>query len=127
MDDVARIEGLEADNERLRGRIDQLEAAMGMTFVAPLEWRLTGAETRVFGVLMARELATKDAIMAGVYRDTSKDEADIKIVDVFVCKIRAKLKAFSVPIETMWGRGYYLTPETKAAVRARLEEGLVAE
>lgn len=120
MDAAARIEALQAENERLLGRIDQLEAAMGMTLLTPLEWRLTGAEMRVFGVLLARELATKDAIMAGLYRDAGRDEADVKIVDVFVCKMRAKLKAFEIPIETVWGHGYRLAAETKARVRERL-------
>jgi two-component system cell cycle response regulator CtrA len=116
----ARIEGLQAEVGRLQGRVDQLEAAMGMTLAAPLEWRLTPAEQRVFGVLMARELATKDAVMAGVYRDAGRDEPEIKIVDVFVCKIRAKLKRFEIPIETVWGQGYRLPAEAKARVRERL-------
>lgn len=120
MDVDARIDGLQAEVDRLQGRVDQLEAAMGMTLVAPLEWRLTPAEQRVFGVLMARDMASKDAIMAGVYRDAGRDEAEIKIVDVFVCKIRAKLKAFQIPIETVWGQGYRLAVETKARVRERL-------
>lgn len=126
MDAAARIEGLQAENARLRDRIDQLERTAGMDFIAPLEWRLTVAEQRVFGVLMARELATKDAIMAALYRDQAKDEAEPKIVDVFICKARAKLRAFSVSIETSWGQGYYLTAQTKAAVRERLAQGIAA-
>ena len=120
MDVDARIDGLQAEVDRLQGRVDQLEAAMGMTLVAPLEWRLTPAEQRVFGVLMARDMATKDAIMAGVYRDAGRDEPELKIVDVYVCKIRAKLKRFQIPIETVWGQGFRLTAETKARVRERL-------
>lgn len=126
MDAAARIEGLEAENERLRVRIADLEAAMGMDFVAPLEWGLTGAQTRVFGVLMAREVATKDALMAGIYADVTRDAAEAKIVDVFVCHIRRKLKPFGFSVETLWGRGYFLKPETKAAVRERLAEGILA-
>jgi len=126
VDADARIEGLQAEIERLEARVAQLEAAMGMDFLAPLEWRLTTAETRVFGVLMARELATIDACLASLYRDVARDEAQPKIVDVFVCKIRRKLRPHGVKIETLWGRGYYLAPDVKAAVRARLEEGLAA-
>lgn len=126
MDAAARIEGLEAENSRLRARIEQLESAAGMDFVAPLEWRLTAQETRVFGGLLAREIATKDAVMAGLYRDVHRDEAEIKIVDVFVCKIRAKLKPFGLPIETLWGQGYFLKPEVKVAVRERLALGVAA-
>ncbi len=39
------------------------------------------------------------------------DEAELKIVDVFVCKIRKKLSAATGGdnfIETVWGRGYVL-------------------
>lgn len=117
----ARVDALEIDNERLRDRIEQLEGAMGMRFLTPVEWRLTGSETRVFGVLMAREFATKDAIMAALYRsDGARDEAEIKIVDVFICKARKKLREFGVKVETRWGEGYYLTPTTKDQVRAML-------
>jgi two-component system cell cycle response regulator CtrA len=126
VDADARIEALEAEVERLQARIEQLEEAAGIRFVTPLEWRLTPAEMRVFGVLMARELATKDAIMAALYRDTGRDEAEIKIVDVLVCKIRAKLRAFDVSIQTVWGQGYRLTPPTKAKVREMIGLGAVA-
>ena len=126
MDADARIEALVAERERLEARVDQLERAMGMDFIAPLEWRLTTAETRVFGVLLARELATVEAVMAALYRDVAKDEAQPKIVDVFVCKIRRKLKPFGVEIRTLWARGYYLEAECKAAIRARLGEGVTA-
>lgn len=116
----ARLEALEAANDRLRDRISQLEDAMGMSVLTPIEWRLTMAEQRVFGVLLARELATKAAIMAALYSADGKEEAEIKIVDVFVCKARKKLKPFGVEIETRWGEGYYLTPATKAKVRAMM-------
>ena len=126
MDDAARVRGLEAEIDRLQARVDQLEGVMGMAWIAPMEWGLTGAQTRVFGVLMARELATKDAIMAGVYRDVMAEEAQPKIVDVFICHIRRKLKPFGLTIETVWGRGYRLSAEAKAAVNARLEAGMAA-
>lgn len=118
MDDAQRIEALLEERERLLGRIDQLEAALGLGFLTPLEWRLTGAQMRLFGCLMARELMTKEAGMAAMYRDRvgSDDEPDIKIIDVQVCKMRAALKPFGIEILTRWGQGYYLTPETKAHV-----------
>jgi two-component system cell cycle response regulator CtrA len=38
------------------------------------------------------------------------DEPDLKIIDVFVCKLRKKLQKESGVnhIETVWGRGYIL-------------------
>jgi len=34
------------------------------------------------------------------------EEPEIKIVDVFVCKVRKKLKGLGIGIDTVWGRGY---------------------
>lgn len=115
-----RVDALEAENERLRDRVSQLEGVMGLGLLTPIEWGLTGSEQRVFGVLMARELATKDAIMAALYRADGRDEAEIKIVDVFVCKTRKKLKPFGIEIGTRWGEGYFITPATKAIVHGLL-------
>lgn len=116
MDVEARVEALQARNEILQARVEQLEAAMGMDLLPPVEWMLTATEARILGVLMVRECATKDAIMAALYRDVNRDEAQIKIVDVFVCKMRSKLRSFGIQILTRWSVGYYLTPETKAAI-----------
>lgn len=118
MDVDARIDALHAEVDRLQGRVEDLEAAMGMNFVTPLGWGLTGAEMRIFGVLLAREMATKDALMAALYRDLGKDEAQVKIVDVLVCKMRKKLVPLGIVIETIWGQGYRLTPAAKAQVQA---------
>ncbi len=39
------------------------------------------------------------------------DEPEVKIIDVFICKVRKKLTAATMGkdyIETVWGRGYVL-------------------
>jgi len=45
------------------------------------------------------------------------DEPELKIIDVFICKLRKKLSQATVGdnyIETVWGRGYVLRdPEVK--------------
>lgn len=42
------------------------------------------------------------------------DRAEEKIVDVFVCKIRAKLKGIGLSIITSWGQGYKLAYGSEA-------------
>lgn len=124
MDVGARLEAIEGENDLLRERIAQLEGLLGHNFLCPVEWRLTCSENRVFGTLMARDLATKEAILAALYRDVGKDEAEIKIVDVFVCKLRKKIKPFGIEVHTRWGEGYYLLPETKSRIRESLAPDL---
>ena len=117
MDIAARLETVEVENEMLREQIAKLELLLGMQAAAPIEFRLTGKEEGVFGVLMAREIATKEMVMFALYSSLGKDEAEPKIVDVFICKIRRKLKPFGIDIKTVWGKGYYLTPEAKRSVK----------
>jgi two-component system cell cycle response regulator CtrA len=116
----ARVEALEMENERLRLRVEELEAAMGMDLVAPLHFGLTGSQSRVLGVILARDVATKEAIMAALYEDVCRDRAEPKIVDVFACKLRAKLKKFGIEIATVWGVGYAMSPQAKALVREHI-------
>jgi two-component system, cell cycle response regulator CtrA len=121
MADAARLEALAAEIERLRDRIDELEALLGMSLLPPLEWRLTASQARVLGVIHARPYASKDAIMAALYRDGARDEAEIKIVDVMVCHIRRKLKPFGIEIITRWGEGFEMPAASKALVDAALQ------
>lgn len=44
------------------------------------------------------------------------EEPEIKIVDVYVCKIRRKLKHTSIEIQTVWGDGYRLISTAKMEI-----------
>jgi two-component system cell cycle response regulator CtrA len=69
---------------------------------------LTGKEFALLQLLMLRKniVMTKDAILTQLYG--GMDEPELKIIDVFVCKIRKKLAAVGLGdfIGTVWGRGY---------------------
>ena len=117
----AREAALQATIVRLEDRIQGLEEAMGLCVLPPLEWGLTVQQARLFGALLEREVLTKDAAMAALYRDRGDDEPEMKIVDVFVCHIRRKLKPFGIEIGTRWGVGYFMTPANKAEARRQIE------
>lgn len=57
-------------------------------------------------VLRRNMIMTKEAILSQLYG--GMDEPEIKIIDVFICKIRSKLAKAGLPtvISTVWGRGY---------------------
>lgn len=71
---------------------------------------LTGREYSILELLALRKgsTLTKDMIMSHLYG--GMDEPEIKIIDVFICKLRRKLSAAGCEnlIETLWGRGYLL-------------------
>lgn len=118
MDKDLLISSLQLQNAKLVERVDELEKAIfGSTLEAPPEWKLTASESRVFCALASREVATKEFLLVALYDDTFKDRAEPKIVDVYVCKLRKKLKLYDVSIETIWGKGYRL-PERERFQRA---------
>lgn len=107
MDDLLGIQQIEI--ETLRERIRQLEKELCPPAVSvPLEWMLTPSEAKVFSHLTTREVVSKQSIMLAMYSDRIDVEPEIKIVDVFICKLRKKLQRFGVEIVTMWGHGYGL-------------------
>lgn len=56
----------------------------------------------------AGRLRTREQLLSDLYWQEA-DEPEIKIIDVFVCKLRKKLKPLGVDIVTAWGRGYRLS------------------
>ena len=118
------VSALEAENDLLREKIRALEETLGIRLEAPLILQLTGQESKMFGVLFKRELVTKELAMDVLYghRPDGDLEPEIKIVDVFVCKMRKKLKPFDIAIETVLGRGYRLPATSKAAAAHLLEQ-----
>ncbi len=78
---------------------------------------LTIHEYLVLELLTVRTgaVVTKEAFLGHLY--SGIDLPDIKIVDVFLCKVRKKLGPASKFIDTVWGRGYILrkTVETQNA------------
>ena len=95
-----------------------------MLRIAELDGRplpLTGSEYAVLEFLMTRagRCVTKEMILDHCYG--GMDEPEQKIVDVFVCKLRKKLRDAGGPqdfIETVWGRGYLVRRTASARALA---------
>ena len=72
---------------------------------------LTGKEYQMLELLSLRKgtTLTKEMFLNHLYG--GMDEPELKIIDVFICKLRKKLAASTGGqhhIETVWGRGYVL-------------------
>ncbi|MCF3630753.1 response regulator transcription factor [Thalassospiraceae bacterium LMO-SO8] len=82
---------------------------------------LTGKEYGILELLSLRKgtTLTKEMFLNHLYN--GMDEPELKIIDVFICKLRKKLSTATGGenyIETVWGRGYVLRdpePAQKAA------------
>jgi two-component system cell cycle response regulator CtrA len=79
--------------------------------VNTLRVHLTGKEYQMLELLSLRKgtTLTKEMFLNHLYG--GMDEPELKIIDVFICKLRKKLAAAANGehhIETVWGRGYVL-------------------
>ncbi|SLN16008.1 response regulator transcription factor CtrA [Roseisalinus antarcticus] len=88
---------------------------------------LTGKEYQMFELLSLRKgtTLTKEMFLNHLYG--GMDEPELKIIDVFICKLRKKLSTATGGqnyIETVWGRGYVLRdPEPLSMSPERLAIG----
>ncbi|MBP9951422.1 MAG: response regulator transcription factor [Cypionkella sp.] len=84
---------------------------------------LTGKEYQMLELLSLRKgtTLTKEMFLNHLYG--GMDEPELKIIDVFICKLRKKLAEATSGanyIETVWGRGYVLREPTPLAGQSRL-------
>jgi len=91
---------------------------------------LTNKEYAILELLALRKgsVLTKEMFLNHLY--SSMDEPEIKIIYVFVCKLRKKLADASGGvnyIETVWGRGYMLKDHENNETKNLLEEHLETE
>jgi two-component system, cell cycle response regulator CtrA len=90
---------------RLELNLDSREVA-----VDGREVHLTGKEYSILELLVLRKgmVLTKEAFLNHLYG--GMDEPEVKIIDVFVCKLRKKLARAGADgiIGTIWGRGYMI-------------------
>ncbi|NDV00879.1 response regulator transcription factor CtrA [Pseudoroseicyclus tamaricis] len=88
---------------------------------------LTGKEYQMFELLSLRKgtTLTKEMFLNHLYG--GMDEPELKIIDVFICKLRKKLSQATGGenhIETVWGRGYVLRdPDPANAGETQLAVG----
>lgn len=107
------------DMGRLKINLDSRTVEMDGKMV-----HLTGKEYGIVELLALRKgmTLTKEAFLNHLYN--GMDEPEIKIIDVFICKLRKKLEDASGGlnyIETVWGRGYVLrNPEDEGTPAAKM-------
>jgi two-component system cell cycle response regulator CtrA len=84
--------------------------------IAGKQMSLTSKEYSILELLMLRKGTPikKETFLSHLYGGI--DEPEIKIIDVFVCKLRKKIEESTsgdTYIETLWGRGYIIKDPTE--------------
>jgi two-component system cell cycle response regulator CtrA len=98
----------------------QLNLDSREVLVAGHQVHLTGKEYAILELLVLRKgmVLTKEAFLNHLYG--GMDEPEMKIIDVFICKLRKKLAQAGADalIGTVWGRGYMLREPSSDGARS---------
>jgi len=119
------IEHLQEENDILREQVRQLQDQIASTTTPmPIEFCLTPAEDKVLRYLLGREgVCHRERIFDFCNSDRlNADLPDIKIIDVYICKIRKKIEPFGVQIVTHFGFGFSLPHQSKEIIRKMQNE-----
>lgn len=123
-----KIVELEAEAEAWRVKAEEL--ALGVEqdafFKCRNPFKLSRYEQRLLVALLCRPNGmSKGTILDALYAHRNSDEVpELKIVDVFICKLRGKLEAHGFPrtaVETLWGRGYRIADGQRTPLAEALE------
>ena len=114
------IARLKAENEELQWRI---EGMLGSGRICPLP-KLNGKKFRMVNLIASRSpnLVTYEAMRFAMYRDPLENEVQSNTIKVFMHKTREVLTPEGIEIETIWGRGYRMTPENAAKWQSLVDQ-----
>jgi DNA-binding response OmpR family regulator len=96
--------------ELIFGEQERIQAAFGLTTI----------EATIVALLLNRPVGTKPVLYGALYSGALDELPDTTVLKVHICKIRKKLDAFGIEIETLWGDGWKLTPAMKDRLRSLL-------
>lgn len=110
----------EHERDVLLNRIDQLETELGLRLDVPPEFAVTRNMGRLLAMLLKREVVTRDGALVAIYSgmpNTWDKDPDPKIIDVFICKLRVRLRKYGIKVSCKWGLGYFMDGENKRKLR----------
>jgi two-component system cell cycle response regulator CtrA len=64
----------------------------------------------------------RETFMTALFSDRIDEPPDVKIIDVWICKMRRKLQPFGIEIKTCRGVGYEMTEASKVIARQLLPD-----
>lgn len=121
----SRIEALEDEAATWRERYESLKRDLDemAATIMPQTLHLTRTEARLLALLYRHPMVTREVAFQVLYGNRVHDDElpDIKILDVFVCKLRAKLKLWRMSVETIYAQGFAMPRQSKEILRRLIE------
>lgn len=108
--------------QRLRDRVDQLQAIIGVDRSTTGRLRdafgLEIEQAETVGMLYARDFVTRDGLFTVLYGGRPESEwPNDKSLDALMSKLRKRLGEHGITVETKWGEGWFLPPASRSVIR----------
>lgn len=104
---------LREQNETLKERIRQLEQALGYEMDTPPKWEMTRGEAIIFSSLIVKGFCSYNCLQIALHFDQWREIPDKTSVHAMMWRVRRKIRGDGLEIESVPGRGYRISPETK--------------
>jgi two-component system, cell cycle response regulator CtrA len=111
---------------RYREQLEEVEERLRQTHKAPvvdippIAWGLTSCERIIARALADRNICSRDNIIERFEDERADYCAEPKVIDVYICKMRHKLRRFGIDIQTVYGVGYAIAEHQLGAYRAAI-------
>lgn len=116
---------------RLRDRIQELEQLLGIVAEDAVDrfifMNLSPTERRILNILFTWKRVQREKLYTLLYGERLEcDQPEIKVIDVWLSKLRSKLAPYGIIFETEFNAGWFMTQPNKdklAALADQLNNG----
>ena len=107
-------------------RIEELEAVFGIDEAerAMVAFGFSKTEAVIACAIARRETITRAVLVSLVFGDDTRLENPMNQLAVYINRIRMKLGAHNIRIDTVWGAGFTMPAASRAIWREKLAPGL---
>ena len=103
--------------EEANEKIQQLETEINTRASFPVLLGLTPTQEKILAIMLKREYISREAIDRLLCKGNCRS-----LPKVHICHLRDKLSPYGIEIESLWGRGYALTPKAKEKLRSFIDK-----
>lgn len=105
---VTEVQELQRVIDNLEMQLQTLRDLLKIPETTPWDKGMTKTEARAWECLSEGKIIPRELIYDAMYYDCNDAPPEVKIVDVYIHKLRSKLRKHKEPwwIQTVWGRGY---------------------
>lgn len=118
---IKQIRNMTDQLEEAKEKIRMLQKEISYDESCPHWLNLTASEWETLSIILKRGVGRRETIMMMLFGN-NQNPPGAAIIDVFVNRIRKKLKPYNISIDAVWGEGFKISPDGKRRFKEIMEE-----